>query len=75
MGKLGSLIYFTPMALKVFMALSYKWLILMGPSSELNMLQGPAHNLDTGHNIPQDKATGLSDKMVLAAPYQFSCSI
>jgi len=61
--------------MKVFKALSYKWLILIGPSSEKNMLQGPAHNLDTGHNKPQDIPTGLSDKIVLAAPYQFLCSI
>lgn len=47
----------------------------MGPSSEKNRLQGPAQSLDTGHNIPQESPKGLSDKIVLAAPYQFLCSI
>jgi len=47
----------------------------MGPSSEKYILQGPAHNLDTGHKSPHESATGLSDNIVLAAPYQLLCSI
>lgn len=42
--------------------------MLMGPPSVPARLHEPAHNSLVGHTIPHDRPTGLSDKIVLAAP-------
>lgn len=42
--------------------------ILIGPPSEPARLQEPAQSSLVGHTIPHERPTGLSDRMILAAP-------